>query len=516
MLRTINHKGVEEKVPEALARDEQLTKALENPRATLRALVKESLYMFIQYFWDEYSTEEFQGNWHLEKVICPELEKLAHQVARGEQKEYDLIINVPPGTSKTATVSIMFPIWVWVNYHTMRFIGASYTGGLSLENADYSREVIRSKKFRDLFPEIDIKEDKDTKSNFRIVKKEWIHHGQVPRLKKGGNRFSTSVGATFTGFHAHFLIIDDPLDPMGALSNAKIKEATHWFDNVLPFRKIDKDVTITILIMQRVHQNDPTGHLLRERPEDIKQISLPGEIKHFKDRVQPPELVEYYSKDGLLDPVRLTWDALDKLHKLGQYTYSGQVGQNPIPLGGGMFETDSIAILEYPPNKNEIVAEVRFWDKAGTQGGDGARTAGVKMVRLKNGKFVVMNVKKGRWSSNVRENIIKLTAQADGLRTKIGIEQEPGSGGKESAENTIKNLAGFNVYKERPTGDKALRADPYSVQVNEGNVMVLKGDWNAEYIDELANFPNGTYKDQVDASSGAFAKVSGLRQVTVG
>ena len=90
---------------------------------------------------------------------------------------------------------------------------------------------------------------------------------------------------------------------------------------------------------------------------------------------------------------------------------------------------------------------------------------------------------------------------------------EPGSGGKESAEGTIKNLAGFSCYADRPTGNKEFRADPWSVQVNNGNVMMMQGLWNLLWIDEHRYFPFGTYKDQVDASAGGFNKLSGKRNV---
>src|SRR5690606_19446496 len=97
----------------------------------------------------------------------------------------------------------------------------------------------------------------------------------------------------------------------------------------------------------------------------------------------------------------------------------------------------------------------------------------------------------------------------------VAVEQEPGSGGKESAEATVKNLAGFVAVKDRPTGDKAYRADPYSVQVNEGNVRLLVGAWNEDYIEELKHFPNSTHKDQTDASSGAFASVTKYKKAGV-
>jgi len=90
----------------------------------------------------------------------------------------------------------------------------------------------------------------------------------------------------------------------------------------------------------------------------------------------------------------------------------------------------------------------------------------------------------------------------------VWVEQEPGSGGKESAEGTIRNLGGFLAYAERPTGDKAFRADPFSVQVNNGNVLLLTGMWHRDFIEELRFFPYSTFKDQTDAASGAFSKLT--------
>ena len=86
----------------------------------------------------------------------------------------------------------------------------------------------------------------------------------------------------------------------------------------------------------------------------------------------------------------------------------------------------------------------------------------------------------------------------------IAIEQEPGSGGKESAETTIRNLAGWRVTADRPTGDKVVRAEPYAAQVQGGNVLLVKGAWNQDFIDEHVSFPVGRAKDQVDAASAAF------------
>ena len=486
------------KIPKA----ERMQKALEDPTLIVREMNNRSLFEFIKYFWPEVSNDPFLPNWHI-SLLCDELEEIAYRVANRQIKKHDLIINIPPGTTKTITCSIMFPAWCWTKWHWLRFITASYSGDLSLESAEYSRDLIRSERFRKIYPDIDIKEDKDTKGNFRVVKKLWYEGVNEPQLLLGGNRFSTSVGAKLTGFHGHILIVDDPIDPTRAISETERATANRWVDQTLSTRKTDKSVSTIITVMQRIHQDDPSGHLLAKKKENLRHICLPGEIRNYKEQVQPPELVDRYV-DDLLDPIRMPWTVLDDLRAdLGQYGFSGQVGQKPTPPGGGMFQVRNFQIIERMPPLISVVKMVRYWDKAGSEGA-GAFTVGLKMALLKTGIFVVMDIKRGQWGTDTRESIIRKTAEADGSDVTVYVEQEPGSGGKESAEATIKNLAGFSCYADRPTGDKALRADPYSVQVNNGNVWLLRGDWNHEYMQELENFPNSTYKDQVDASSGAF------------
>lgn len=493
--------------PRSLRSKQELMKAaIFNLDAVKAERCRRSFYYFLQEFWSEVSNDEFKSNWHIEHVFCPELETIAHRVAQNLPKKYDLIINVPPGTTKTITCMIMFPVWCWLKWYWMKFITGSYSGALSLESAEYSRDLVRSEKFRRYFPELQIKQDKDTKSNFRVQK--LTPDGQTIL---GGNRFSTSVGGTVTGFHAHILLVDDPLNPQQAVSEVELKKANRWMDHTLSIRKVDKAITPTILIMQRLHQNDPSGHLLAKQKTNIRHISLPGEIRNYRDEVKPPELAQYYI-NGLLDPGRMNWQVMKDLEEdLGQYGYAGQIGQRPTPPGGGMFQVDRLVAVESLPPPSSIVNTVRYWDKAGTTDG-GAYTVGVKMASLKNGKFLIMDVKRFQKSSEIREAIIKDIAEADGRGTTIYIEQEPGSGGKESAESTIKNLAGFVVYKDQPTGDKVYRADPFSVQVNDGNVQLLRGDWNRDFIDELRHFPFSTYKDQTDASAGAFSKLVRKKQ----
>ena len=496
-----------------LTKKDRAKKAVINPLQIRRELNNRSLYEFIKYFWDQVSNDEFIPNWHL-KVFCDELQIVANRVAENKPKLYDIILNVPPGMTKTIVCSIMFPAWCWTRWFWMRFITGSYSGALSLESAEYSRDLVRSDKFSKVYPELGIKDDKDTKSNFKVTKKEFIHLGRQSRLLNGGNRFSTSIGGTLTGYHAHIQIIDDPLDPRRAASEVELKKTNHWMDHTLSTRKTDKKVTPLILVMQRLHEDDPSGHLLKKKGKRIRHICLPGEIKNYRDQVNPIELAENYT-DDLLDSVRLGWNELAEMEMdLGQYGYAGQVGQKPTPPGGGMFKIDHFQTVLSMPSDINIIQSVRYWDKAGTDlnevGGKGKRacfTVGVKMHKIANGKIIISDVKRGKWSSEERERIIRETAEADGTEVEVGVEQEPGSGGKESAQGTIRNLMGFSVYAECPTGDKVYRADPYSVQVNNGNIQLLKGEWNKEFTDEHENFPFSTYKDQVDAASGAFHRL---------
>jgi predicted phage terminase large subunit-like protein len=493
-----------------------LQRVAEDPYQVQAELCRRSLFTFMKTFWDEVSPDDPVWNWHI-PYLCTEIEKVIRRAAAGLPKEYDLIINIPPGTTKTTTCSIMAPDWAWTNWPWMRFITGSYAQKLALESADYSRELIRSDTFRNLYPEYDIKQDKEALGNYRIVV-----YDKDGRPQTGGNRFSASVGSALTGFHAHVIIVDDPLDPQKAVSETELQTANNWMTRTLSTRKTNKAVTPIILIMQRLAEDDCTGVWLKEEGARIKHICLPGEIKDYKRFVKPAELMLKY-KDDLLDPVMLPWPVLNEYKAKGQYFYAGQIGQNPTPPEGGMFKVDHFSIItanQLPP-EHSIGRTIRYWDNAATEGGTGAQTAGVKMSKIiagmYRGKFLIQDCKSGRWGTDEREAIKKETAEADGKNVEVHLEQEPGSGGKDQAMATVKMLAGFHVevHKVSGEGDKARRADPYSVQVNFGNVLLLQGEWNDGFIKEYRDFiPKGPgLKDRVDAGSGAFNALARVKEV---
>jgi predicted phage terminase large subunit-like protein len=162
-------------------------------------------------------------------------------------------------------------------------------------------------------------------------------------------------------------------------------------------------------------------------------------------------------------------------------------------------------------DRNEIAGSVRAWDKAGTED-DGAYTAGVLIHKLKDGRFLIDDVVRGQWGALERERIIKATSDADrlwlrklGKGYKVIIEQEPGSGGKESAESTIRNLAGHHVVADKVTGSKEVRAEPFAAQCQGGNVWLKAGPWVENFLIEAEPWPQRRYLDQIDAAAMALA-----------
>lgn len=458
----------------------------------LASIARDSFYEFVRDMWDTISPEKPVWNWHIEE-ICAELQTASERVFRGERRKHDIICNVPPGTTKSTIFSIMWPAWIWTRMPTARVLGGSHTKELSLNLALYNRNIILSEKYRSYFPDVHLSKDQAAKGYFMNT--------------HGGYRLSRSVGSAVTGFHAHFIIVDDPIDPMGARSEQEIATANLWMTETLPSRKVNSDIALTALVMQRLHQNDPSGKLLKEHPERYLHICLPATSTEY---VSPPLWRNYYA-DGLLDPVRLNPEVLKEKKELGEYVYAGQYLQRPVPLGGGMFKVSRIHI-DTPPPPRMFKKMARYWDNAATDG-SGDYSVGVLMGIDHRDRNWVLNVKRGQWDTDERERVKMQTAKTDGKAVRIGVEQEPGSAGKDTARATVRRMNGYKIFIERPTGDKTVRAIPYSEQVNGENVYLAEGDWNASYLDELENFPFGTHDDQVDASSGAHRMLtsSGVR-----
>lgn len=453
--------------------------------AVTRSICKESFYEFFKEFWPVIVEEDLIENWHL-KFLCDELQIVAERVFAGLPKLYDVVINVPPGSTKSTICSQMLNAWIWTRMAHARMIGCSYAKEVALKDGVRTRDIVQSEHYREVFPDVRLRDDTNAKGMFKTT--------------RGGERFSTGVLGVLTGFHGHFLLVDDPLNPEESYSEAMLKTVNRWMKETLPSRKINKIVTPIIIIQQRLAEKDPSGMYLEKK--NVRHICLPAETLSGA-KVSPPEVLKFYT-DGLLDPQRMPLETLKEAEiDLGEYGYASQYLQHPVPLSGGLFKVDKISIHEsHPP----LVRVYRSWDKAGTKDG-GAWSVGVKMGQSKDGRFWVTDVKRGQWDSWERELHMQQTAEEDGVEVIILIEVEGGSGGKESGQSSALNLTGYRVILIHPTGDKEARAYPMASQVGAGNVSVLKRDWTPDYLKELRFFPRGKYKDQVDASSQSFNRL---------
>lgn len=442
-----------------------------------------SYFEFVKHFWGTIVRDPLVLNWHI-KYLCDEIQASLERVFRGEPCESDVLINIAPGTSKSTLFSVMLTPWAWTRMPHFRMIGASYTDALALDLSGKSRQIVESPLYQKTFPDVVLSKDTNSKSHWKNT--------------KGGDRYAVAVGGSVTGMHAHCIVIDDPIDPRGVRSKADLETANIWCKETISSRKVNKELTPTFVVMQRLHQNDPSELYIAR---GVRHICVPGEET---EKIFPPSLRSNY-KNGLFDPVRLSRPVLEKMKsELGQFGYSGQILQDPIPLGGGMFKPERINIVEYPLGASSFTKIVRYWDKAATKGG-GDWSVGVKMGLHKDGSYWILDICRGQWSSDERERQIVSCASRDGKSVRIGIEREPGSSGVDSVKDSIKRLAGYHVIPNLASGKKEIRADTFSVQVNAGNVYMVKGAYVAPYLEELAFFPNGKHDDQVDASAGAFS-----------
>ena len=202
----------------------------------------------------------------------------------------------------------------------------------------------------------------------------------------------------------------------------------------------------------------------------------------------------------------LDWENyLGQLGKLDPVTQARlRDGNWEITVEGNVFKRGKFAVVQAVPASLQLV---RMWDKAATAptaGKEPCFTVGL-LLGVFEGKYYVLDIARFRGAPSLVEATIKQTAILDGVRVMVGIEQEPGSSGVDDLDYYMRKvLVGFNVRAVKTTGSKLERAGPVSSAVNAGNVSIREAAWNNDFLDEVTVFPEGKFKDQVDALSGAF------------
>lgn len=443
----------------------------------------------------QYTMPDFELNWHHE-LMCEYLDKFARmEIPR-------LIISMPPRHTKSELVSRRLPAFLLGRNPNATIIAASYGAELARNmNRDVQR-IIDDAPYQRLFPSTTL-----SGANVRtLAQGTWLRNSDMFEVVgHDGYYRSAGVGGPITGMGMLYGIIDDPLKNREEANSPTIREKVwNWYTST--FRTRRAPGAAILITLTRWHEDDLVGRLLALAADDPtadqwEVLTLPAIAE------EPLAPYDPRAPGEALWPGRYDLDDLNRTRaSLGSYDWNSLYQQRPAPLDGGMFKRPWFAIVDAAPAK---ASRVRYWDKAGTTDA-GAYTCGTLMARTDNGLFVIEDVVRGQWSALEREQVILQTARLDAARGVVAIwhEQEPGSGGKESAEATTRNLAGYTVRAERVTGDKVTRAMPFAAQCEAGNVRLLAGAWNHAFLDELTVFPNGKYKDQVDSASGAFNKLA--------
>ena len=483
-----------------------------------KALAERSLIEFTkQAFAIVEPGRQYVPNWHTD-AIAGHLEHCVPEPVYDDNEQLinfkkalidQLIINIPPRATKSLILCVMLPAWVWgpKNLPQMRFMFASYDQRLSTRDSVKCRRLIESEWYQNLWGDrFELVGDQNQKTRYET--------------DKSGFRLATSVGAGATGDGGDMTIIDDPINATEAVRPAQtiINSTNEWHD-LTWYSRCDPQYGSRVICMQRLAINDPCGYVVEKAPDGWNRLVIPmiyegDNLSNTKLNFKDPR-----KKIGeLLIPERINKKEIERLkERLGSYGTASQLQQNPVSKEGGMFQTENFQIANQLPSNREkqIVGAIRYWDKAGTEGG-GAYTAGVLMVRYSDNTYYVLDVVRGQWEARQREPIIKQTAMNDKNlfptgRYQVWTEQEPGSGGKESAQNTITSLSGLSVHADKVTGKKEVRAEPYSIQVENKNVYLVSGHWVPKFIQEHKDYLVGKYRDQVDAAGGAFNKLAFMK-----
>ncbi len=429
--------------------------------------------------------------------VADELQDFYNDWIAGKRPK--LLLQAPPQHGKSTQVTD-FIAWVSGKRPDTKTIFASFSEALG-ERAN--REIQRQMElpvYKEIFPDL------------RLAGQSGFYRGQryerssslLEFVAARGSFRNTTVEGQINGQGLDLGVIDDPIKGRAeAKSEVTRDKVWTWLTDDFFSRFSDK--AAMLMIMTRWDLDDPAGRFLQHFP-NVRQVVYPAiatEDEKYRKKGEPL-FPEWKSLEFLMERkklyTRVSWESLYQ--------------QSPIIEGGGIFPREKFQLVE-EFDRREVVGSVRYWDKAGTEA-DGAYTCGVLMHKLRDGTFLIADVVRGQWGAMRREQMIKQCAQLDNTTMRgvlnivdTWVEQEPGSGGKESAENTIRNLAGFSVKADKVTGDKEIRAEPYASQVQGGNVKLLQREWVFDFLNEHTNFPSGKFKDQVDAAAGAFNKLTG-------
>ena len=447
-----------------------------------KKLCEMSFYEFFKAAWIVVEPAvPLSTNWH-HKYICDLLQEECERVIAQKPKTKDVIINVPFRSTKSLIVTVMFPVWAWIKSPKLRFITSSYSATLSIELATKSRDIIFSDWFKRRWGDVfHIKKDQNLKERYE--------NNFV------GMRRATSVGGTVTGQGGDFLIVDDPLSPQMASSATERDNANEWYRTTFYSRLNQPDIGVRIIIMQRVHEDDLTGFLLgKETRLKYKHICIPA--KSGDGNIKPAYLEKFYEKDTqLFWKDRFSQKILDDYKSaLGSYGYAGQLQQTPTPLDSGMIHKDWFKVDRYRIEDSVVNFVIDPAYTADQKNDPSALLA----YTYKDNKWQIVDCVNVYKEFPDLVKFIQQWVQKNGYTNRSRIYVEPKASGK-SIVQTLVRETGLNVKEDKPpTKDKVARVSDVSASLESGRVSILNGDWNDEFLDQLAKFPAAKHDDMVD------------------
>lgn len=418
--------------------------------------------------------DKYLHNWHID-LMCEYLEF----VSRGEITR--LIINIPPRYMKSICVSVAWPAWILGQNSMAQIMVSSYSYMLSFKHSQDCRLVLQTDWYKHLFPDVEIASDQNEKRKFTTTKQ--------------GHRIATSVGGSATGEGGNYLIVDDPVNPKMAMSDAERNTANTWFNQTFSTRLNDKKKGVMVVIMQRLHQDDLSGHLLEQG--GWEHLCIPA-VAEKKTIIDFGSIHVEREVGDLLHPDKENKVEIEKAKRtLGTYGFAGQYQQSPSPLGGGIIKISWFRRYATLPSPDQRVQTVQVWDTAqkASEVHNAPWVCGTWILTDNN--YYLVDVYR-EWMTYPEGKQAAISLAAKWNPHAIVIED------KSTGQSLLQELTGLPVIAFEPEGDKVTRLSVESPAIEAGMVFLPdKATWLFDFEKEIANFPNSATKDQADMLSMA-------------
>jgi predicted phage terminase large subunit-like protein len=450
-------------------------------RADFNAALRGDLYTFIQRCHAELNPgEPFLENWHVE-LLAAEL----MAVFRGEERR--LLVNLPPRNLKSLCISVSFVAWVLGHAPGCTIMVVSYGQELAEKLGRDTRQIMQSAWYRSAFPHARLSPARQAASDFETT--------------AGGGRVGVSSAGAITGRGTDLMIVDDPTKADDAMSEGMREAANENFARTLISRLTNKVSDAVIVVMQRLHEDDLCGKLLESggwRHVKLAAIAEEDEVWEYDTPFGRRRIVRLAGE--ALHPEREPLEALAEIRRLqGSYHFAAQYQQNPVPLAGNAV---NIGLLNsYGPHERPAVfdEEILSLDTA-FKAHDMADYSVCTHWGRKDKRLYLLGV--WRTKATYFELKVKLKALAQTIRPRHILIEDCASG--QSLIQELKHECVYSVVACKPKADKQVRMMEASILIEGGDVFIpADAPWLADYLHELAAFPNGRWDDQVDSTSQA-------------